>query len=64
MLSNLYLGAMFFTQNDIRRLAFRLPPVAGGDELMDNKNFTKNVRVAKKIKEGGEEEDGDGAEDS
>jgi len=55
---------MFFTQNDIRRLAFRLPPVAGGDELMDNKNFTKNVRVAKKIKEGGEEEDGDGAEDS
>lgn len=54
LLSNLYLGAMFFSKNEIRRMAFKLPPIDGGDELIDNKNFTTGIR---KTQEGG---DGDG----
>jgi hypothetical protein len=44
-LKSLYLGAMFFTQNEIRSMAFKLPPMPGGDVLMDNKNFIKNVHI-------------------
>jgi phage portal protein BeeE len=44
LLSNMYLGAMFLTQNEGRRYGFRLPPLPGGDELLDNKNFTKTRR--------------------
>lgn len=43
MLSNLYLGAMFFTQNEVRHMDFKLSPLPGGDELVDNKNFFKGV---------------------
>ena len=42
LLANLYLGAMFFSQNEVRRMAFKLPPLPGGDVLIDNKNFTKD----------------------
>lgn len=41
-LSILYLGGMYLTQNEGRRMALKLPPQPGGDVLMDNKNFTKN----------------------
>ena len=41
-LSSLYTNTHFFSQNEVRRLGFRLPPLVGGDELLDNKNFTKN----------------------
>lgn len=65
MLSSLYLGAMFFTQNDVRRMAFKLPPVAGGDVLMDNKNFQKKYqnKLPGASTEGGELDD-DEPEDS
>ena len=54
LLANLYLGAMFFSQNEVRRMAFKLPPLPGGDVLIDNKNFTKAVKP--KAAEGGEED--------
>jgi len=44
LLKNLYLGAMFFTQNEVRRTAFKMPPLPGGDELLSNKNFDKGAR--------------------
>ena len=43
LLRNLYLGAMFFTKNEIRRMAFKMPPKPGGDDLEENKNFTRIV---------------------
>lgn len=55
LLSNLYLGAMFFTQNEVRRMAFKLSPLAGGDVLLDNKNFNKELN---RIKNGGGEQNG------
>jgi len=39
LLSNLYLGAMFFSKNEIRDKVFGFAPREGGDELLDNKNF-------------------------
>ncbi|MCL2171184.1 MAG: phage portal protein [Defluviitaleaceae bacterium] len=39
LLSKLYLGAMFFTKNEVRDLALSMSPIEGGDKLLDNKNF-------------------------
>ena len=59
LLGNLYLGAMFFSQNEIRHMAFKLPPLPGGDELIDNKNFTKTKNTKSAMPDGGGEEDGE-----
>jgi hypothetical protein len=48
MLRYLYLGATFFTQNEVRRMGFRLHPLPGGDELLNNKNFEKGISGIKK----------------
>lgn len=34
-----YKGAMDTTVNERRRMIYKLPPIEGGDRLMDNKNF-------------------------
>lgn len=39
LLSKLYLGAMFFTKNEVRDLSMNMQPLDGGDLLLDNKNF-------------------------
>ena len=39
--SGTYLSGMYLTQNEVRRLAWKLPAIEGGDVLMDNKNFSK-----------------------
>ena len=57
-LSNLYLGAMFFTINEVRRRVFKLPPVEGGDDLMKNKNFDTNPSSADANVKGGDKDNG------
>lgn len=57
MLSNLYLGAMFFTKNEVRSMALKLPPLPGGDDLMSNKNFTDGAWPKAPLK-GGDDDDG------
>jgi hypothetical protein len=49
MLRYAYLGSHIYTQNEIRYMALRLPPLPGGDLLMDNKNFTKSLSVSTSI---------------
>jgi len=39
LLPMLYNAAIYFTKNEVRRLAFKMTPLEGGDELQDNKNF-------------------------
>lgn len=51
-LDSLYKGAMFFTKNEIRTSVFKLPPVEGGDELLNNLNFDTSEDKGKK---GGEQ---------
>ena len=50
-----YKGAMDITTNERRRLIYKLPPVEGGDTLMENKNFqavvNQNVNDGKEDKE-------------
>ena len=43
---------MFFTKNEIRTSVFKLPPVEGGDELLNNLNFDTSEDKGKK---GGEQ---------
>lgn len=43
LLDSLYKGGMWFTVNEVRHMAFKLPPIAGGDLLLENLNFTKAI---------------------
>lgn len=60
ILDNVYKGAMFFTKNETRRMAFKLPPLPGGDAEINNKNFEKEISEIKqnstKPEKGGEKE--------
>ena len=35
-----YKGAMYATKNEMRKMLFKFGPLEGGDELLDNLNFT------------------------
>jgi hypothetical protein len=62
MLRYAYLGSHIYTQNEIRYMALRLPPLPGGDLLMDNKNFTKGLSVSTSVGLNGG--DGDNGEEN
>jgi len=56
LLRHLYLGAMFFSPNEVRRAAFKMPPLPGGDGLLSNKNFSAYREDEKPDKEDDDEE--------